>query len=132
MNQACPVLLRQRGKYTQILAFRHPRAGIQLVKGSIEAWENLPRACERELWEESGIKAEAKTFLGVWEADFEGQIWGFYLMDYEREIPESWEHYCEDGGGHVFEFFWQDIGAPLTGDWHSLFQGAIRFLRNRC
>ena len=109
MNKACPVLLRQSGKYTQILAFRHPLAGIQLVKGSIEAWETLPKACERELREESGLRADAKTFLGIWEADYEEQIWGFYLMNPKLKIPESWEHYCDDGGGHVFQFFWQHL-----------------------
>ena len=132
MNKACPVLLRQNGKYTQILAFRHPLAGIQLVKGSIEAWENLPKACERELWEESGLKAKAKTFLGIWEADYEEQIWGFYLMNSHLKIPDCWEHYCQDGGGHVFQFFWQDMAAPLTEEWHPLFQGAMEFLRKRC
>jgi 8-oxo-dGTP pyrophosphatase MutT (NUDIX family) len=48
--KACPVVLRSLGD-GEILAFEHPLAGWQLVKGTVEAGE-LPRdAAIRELYE---------------------------------------------------------------------------------
>lgn len=35
-NKACPVVLRHSTEL-EILAFRHPLAGLQLVKGTVEA-----------------------------------------------------------------------------------------------
>jgi 8-oxo-dGTP pyrophosphatase MutT (NUDIX family) len=54
-RKACPVIVRRTAGGVEILAFRHPKAGCQLVKGTIEPAESVRRAAERELQEESGI-----------------------------------------------------------------------------
>ena len=83
MNKACPVILRNREGNIDLLAFAHPLAGKQIVKGTIERGESLENACERELFEESGIIAKSSACLGEWDAGHEKQVWGFYLMQYE-------------------------------------------------
>ena len=46
MNKACPVILRvNQNNELEILAFKHPMAGNQLVKGTIEDGETLEQAC---------------------------------------------------------------------------------------
>lgn len=60
-TKACPVVVRQKQGCLEILAFRHPIAGCQLVKGSIEAGEDAGRAALRELCQDAGIN----SFLGT-------------------------------------------------------------------
>jgi 8-oxo-dGTP pyrophosphatase MutT (NUDIX family) len=64
-RKACPVVLRRNQDRFEILAFRHPIAGCQLVKGSIEPEEDVGQAALRELCEESGVcDAGIASFLG--------------------------------------------------------------------
>ena len=127
-NKACPIVLRLREKKPEVLALRHPLAGCQLVKGTIEPAESLANACARELWEESGLEASAEQYLGCWEAGFEGQIWGFYLMRYAGKAPDTWKHFTIDGGGHIFSFYWHPLGSPPGPEWHLHFQQAVTFV----
>ena len=69
-TKACPVVLQG----SKLLVFRHPSAGIQLVKGTIESGEGPEAAALRELREESGIAdAAICEDLGLWDADYEGR-----------------------------------------------------------
>ncbi len=54
VDKVCPVVFRD-ASMQQILAFEHPKAGVQLVKGGIEPGESVRAAALRELAEESGI-----------------------------------------------------------------------------
>ena len=130
MNKACPVVTRQNEGILEILAFLHPLAGKQLVKGTVEPGEMVLHACERELFEESGLHCQATRFVGIWESNFENQIWGFYLMNYDESLAESWEHFTNDGGGLLFSFFWYPLDSSPDSEWHPLFQGALSFLRS--
>jgi 8-oxo-dGTP pyrophosphatase MutT (NUDIX family) len=90
----------------EILAFEHPCAGFQLVKGSIEIGETPSKAAIRELHEEAGIThCEVVADLGIWEARFRGQVWSFHLGSVGEPLPERWLHRTEDGGGQHFRFF---------------------------
>jgi len=109
----------------EVLAFKHPLAGKQIVKGTIEPNESLENACIRELAEESGLKAKVLSSLSIWESGYEGQIWGFCLMKLSTGAPNEFNHFTRDDGGHTFEFFWQPLGGELNSNWHSLFKGAI-------
>jgi len=129
MNKACPIILRKIRDELEILAFEHPLAGNQLVKGSIEKDELLADACIRELAEESGLAARPHSFLGVWNANFDNQEWGFYVMEYDGVLPDSWVFHTADDGGHIFKFFWQPLNQHLDGNWHLLFGGAVDFIR---
>uniref|UniRef100_UPI00124C1F65 NUDIX domain-containing protein n=1 Tax=Acinetobacter ursingii TaxID=108980 RepID=UPI00124C1F65 len=57
IKKVVPILIRRKAQTLEILAFRHPLAGIQLVKGSIEPNETYDYAAIRELFEESGLIA---------------------------------------------------------------------------
>ena len=53
-DKTCPVVLRSPQGKCEILAFCHPLAGHQFVKGTVEAGETPAAAALRELYEEAG------------------------------------------------------------------------------
>ncbi|KAF0864574.1 NUDIX domain-containing protein [Pseudomonas sp. LD120] len=130
VNKACPVVLRH-GSSLEILAFRHPLAGLQLVKGTLEPGESSAVAAVRELLEEAGVQGEAVRQLGIWHSGFSGQVWAFHERRVAEGLPERWQHACGDDGGHRFSFFWHPLGCEPSAEWHPLFQGALNFLRER-
>jgi 8-oxo-dGTP pyrophosphatase MutT (NUDIX family) len=130
MNRAVPVVLRRNGHNLELLAFKHPEAGNQLVKGNIKEGEKLEAACIRELKEESGIDAEVVRQLGSWDANFKNQVWGFCLMHFEGTLPDAWDHDTADDGGHVFSFFWQPLNDPLNDQWNEVYTNAFYYIKN--
>jgi 8-oxo-dGTP pyrophosphatase MutT (NUDIX family) len=128
-TKACPIVLRDLTA-SKIMAFRHPSAGIQLVKGTIESGEGPTDAALRELREESGIaNAIVRQDLGLWDAQHEGQIWSFQLCTTSQALPESWNHRCGDDGGLDLQFFWHDLSCEPSERWHPLFRRALEFIR---
>lgn len=128
-NKACPVVLSSTLP-PQILLFRHPQAGVQLVKGTIEQGEAPAAAALRELSEESGITtATVKQDLGCWDAEHLGQVWSFHLCQVEGALPEQWSHQTQDDRGHLFAFFWAQLDNLPHTDCHPVFQRALVFLR---
>ena len=130
MNKACPVVLRLKNNKLELLAFEHPTAGNQLVKGNIKKDEPLEDACIRELEEESGIKAQVVKQLGVWEPNFKKQVWGICLMHYDNLLPDTWLFETKDDGGHTFRFFWQPLDQPLKGNWKEVYKHAFNYIKN--
>jgi 8-oxo-dGTP pyrophosphatase MutT (NUDIX family) len=130
-DKAVPVLLRERAGRREILAFRHPKAGLQLVKGTIEPGEMPEAAALRELEEESGVTgARIGAALGVSESIAEGQAWHFFLCE-AAEQPARWVFATLDEGGLLFSFFWQPLDAELGAEWHPMFVRAVEFVRAR-
>lgn len=128
-TKSCPVVLRN-GEGLEILAFKHPIAGLQLVKGTIEPGENPGEAAVRELAEEAGIlAADITSDLGLWETGYQDQIWSFHLCKVEQETPDEWVHHTTDDGGHDFKFFWHSLTKPTNSEWHEVFHGALEFIR---
>ena len=130
LNQkTCPVVLRSLGNSLEILAFRHPLAGSQLVKGTVDGNESASQAALRELAEESGItNATPIAELGEFVVAEKSQRWSLILCD-APNLPENWEHFCEDDGGHQFSFFWQDLSMYPDESWHPLFRIALDEVR---
>lgn len=138
IEKACPVVLRHslntNHQLLEILAFKHPLAGFQLVKGTIEQGELPAQAAVRELFEEAGIKACVNGHLGNQEIEATGQIWHFYQCVVSNELPDQWQFYTQDDNGHLFEFFWYPLvmnSHPANHDWHPMFQQALLFLQQR-
>ncbi|MGJ5178374.1 NUDIX hydrolase [Bradyrhizobium oligotrophicum] len=130
-RKACPVVVRQNSDGLEILAFRHPLAGCQLVKGSIEAGEDAGHAALRELCEESGIcDARIDSFIGAIQMVASNQEWHLFLC-LTGDLPHEWTHDARDDGGHEFKFFWCAMDRPLSDEWHSDFQQAITFIRRK-
>lgn len=132
LTKSCPVVLRHahHTDEIEILAFQHPLAGLQLVKGSIEENESPGDAAIRELTEEAGLtNTEVIQDLGIWSSGYQDQIWSFHLCKIDSNIPDEWIHYTADDGGHLFKFFWQPLAAHPGSEWHEVFRGALRFIR---
>jgi 8-oxo-dGTP pyrophosphatase MutT (NUDIX family) len=130
MNKACPVVLRYNHNALELLAFRHPNASKQLVKGGIKKGEPLENACVRELQEESGIQAQVVRQLGSWEPGFKNQVWGFCLMHYEGVLPDSWDFFTQDDDGHIFSFFWHPLSGRPDDEWTAVSRGAFQYIKS--
>lgn len=125
-TKACPIVLRR----DELLVFRHPLAGVQLVKGTIEPNESPEHAALRELAEESGIvDAELGETIAVWDAEDEGQSWAIVEVRSRAALPDRWTHFTKDGGGHEFAFFWHPLAGEPTNEWHPVFVRALAVVR---
>ena len=121
-QKAVPIVLRESVEGVQILVFKHPMAGVQLVKGSIEPGETASEAALREPEEESGInEAVAVQSLGSWESGYQEQTWHLHEVRPTGPLPSQWEHFTQDGGGHLFAFHWHALAAEPSKDWHLFF-----------
>jgi 8-oxo-dGTP pyrophosphatase MutT (NUDIX family) len=130
INKACAVVLRHRAGTREVLVFRHPKAGMQLVKGTLEPDETPVRAAQRELFEEAGVPTESEgRVIGSDGSIAEGQIWHFVLCPVS-ELPEQWTFQCHDDGGHLFSFSWHGLDAEMDeSEWDPVFiraHGAVR------
>src|SRR5262245_36228186 len=106
-TKVCPVVVRLGATGYELLVFRHPTAGVQLVKGAVERAEDPAQAALRELAEESGIvAAEVGRSLGVWDSGHKHQVWAFFEVSVKEALPGQWKHFTRDGGGQEFVFYW--------------------------
>src|SRR5262245_29034810 len=117
-DKSCAVILRERCGSLSVLAFQHPKAGKQLVKGSSDEGETPEAAVVRELQEEAGVTATVIANLGVWQSSYEHQVWAFFLCRPMTVLTDAWTHACNDDGGHEFRFFWQSLERIDAVDWH--------------
>ncbi len=128
-ERACPLVLRGEGDQRELLAFTHPLAGRQFVKGRIQPAELPEQAAIRELAEESGVQALTPvTHLGACPIGPYGLIWHFVDCP-TGALPDRWQHWTADDGGHLFDFFWHPLRAPLDGNWDRLFHDAHAVIR---
>ncbi|MFK0166273.1 NUDIX domain-containing protein [Rhizobium sp. NPDC090279] len=131
VQKACPIVFRKLDRGSAVLAFVHPSAGRQFVKGSIETGETPLGAAERELWEESGLTAcSPMAFLGQREIGPDRQLWHFFKWQV-LGLPETWQHQTVDDYGHSFAFFWHPLDRPLDRHWHPIFHEAFDFFAPR-
>ena len=127
-SKACPVVLRDVDTL-EVLAFAHPLAGLQLVKGTIEPRESPADAALRELREESGLAGRVVGSFGYWQSGHLGQVWSFHLCEVAPPPPIEWVHRTEDDGGLDFRFFWHPLCAEPSELWHPVFRRALAHLR---
>lgn len=129
VEKLCPVVLRGGAPDLEMLVFRHPLAGVQLVKGTREAGESVEGGALRELEEESGIDAATVVRdLGSSPTIAPGQLWHFLQVE-TGPLPSRWTHLAADDGGHLFEFFWWPLAADPDADWHESFGRALNHIR---
>ena len=82
IEKVCPVVVRGAGSAQEVLVFRHPLTGVQLVKGTRERGEALVAGALRELAEEAGIvEGVTGALLRSSSAIAPGQLWHFVLVD---------------------------------------------------
>jgi 8-oxo-dGTP pyrophosphatase MutT (NUDIX family) len=143
---ACVVRTGLRGP--ELLAFRHPVAGVQIPKGSVEPGEDPGDAVLRELAEESGISgARIVRGIGLHELEVETgptetgppeiQVWHTFLIAVDQELPDAWSHHVlgsEVEAGLMFDYFWlpiQHARAAFTSRYHASIDFVIRELAIR-
>ena len=130
IQKVVPIILRMQMDEIQILVFRHPLAGIQIVKGTVEPNEKLEHAALRELSEESGIEhASIQRFIGIHSPKVGGADWYVYLCEAQEQLTDQWTHHCTDDGGLDFQFFWYPLFSPPTQEWHTIFQDLLTYLQ---
>lgn len=103
--------------------FRHPTAGVQLVKGTLEQGETVDEGALRELFEESGLLARVEANLGAAQVD--GVLWQFVLCHTVDDPPDHWDWLTIDDFGHIFSFFWHPVRAALPLDTSAIFKDAL-------
>ena len=132
IQKVVPVVLRVQNAEIQILVFRHPLAGIQIVKGTVELNEILEEAALRELFEESGIKqVMVQSYLGIYFPKETGLNLHVFLCEVHELLAETWTHFCLDDGGLGFQFFWHPLFAEPTDEWHPIFQDLLYFIQTQ-
>jgi len=130
-DKVCPIVFRD-ASMRQILAFEHPRAGVQLVKGYIEPGETVRAAALRELAEESGIADFGiAQDLGTFDSEHNGHVWSLQLCTFPQQLPETWTHHCAEDGGYDFRFFWYDVSQPPGEHWRPHYRRALHAIRER-
>ena len=120
----------------QILAFEHPDAGLQLVRGTIEPGEDARAAALRELAEEAGLSnVSIAKDLGTWSpgnaAGPGGHVWSLQLCTYLPGLPDGWVHHCVDDGGQDYRFFWHDTHREPGAGWAEPFRRVLGVIRER-
>jgi 8-oxo-dGTP pyrophosphatase MutT (NUDIX family) len=128
MQKVCPVVVRDIDGELGLLSFRHPIAGSQFVKGTVEQGETVVNAAIRELREESGLVATEGRFLGLCLIGSPPVIWNFVLVEVADAMDE-WTFRTEDDRGHEFSFFWHPMQEKLSSDWHPDFHEAFAEIR---
>lgn len=130
-TKVCPVVFRVLDRRIDILAFRHPVAGNQFVKGTVKGAEEAADAARRELREESGLTLQSPLkSLGTSRIGPDQQTWHFFSCA-SSGLPEKWEHVTEDDHGHSFSLFWHSLDDALDESWHPIFHEAFAFFRER-
>ena len=129
-DKVCPMVVRRRGGAWQVLAFRHPSAGIQLVKGGLNPGEAAHEAAIRELYEESGIALTARPRdIGAYRIGVPGEVWRIFVAE-GRDMPEAWAWQTLDDHGHTFRFFWQNVHVAPGPGWRKTYLEALYRLRD--
>ncbi|HUQ83223.1 MAG TPA: NUDIX domain-containing protein [Gemmatimonadaceae bacterium] len=123
IHKAAACVVRAAPHGPELLVFRHPVAGVQIPKGSVERGEDPESAALRELAEESGISAarvlrkigyhEVEVGAGPAETGpLELQAWHTFLVAADEKLRDTWSHQVsgsEVEEGLVFEYFWVPI-----------------------
>lgn len=130
VQKVCPVILRKHNDSWQILAFRHPKAGTQLIKGTVEEDERPEDAVLRELAEESGLdQVVIVKKIGELGLHKTRQHWHLFLCQSLVEPENEWSFFTEDGGGLVFQFFWHKLEEEPDERWHENFLSALKYVK---
>lgn len=139
VHKAVAAVVRDYGRGSELLVFRHPFAGVQLPKGTVEPKEAYAAAALRELHEESGLHLTLEPQpIGVWhcsmaadankDRQLERHIWHIFALEARHPLSDHWSHTAVGSPaeeGLVFEFFWRPLGPDLHREVHPLFAPTV-------
>lgn len=147
VTKACVSLWRPAADGIEILAFKHPLAGSQLVKGTQDPGELIEATALREFQEESGLQLQqlgpslGSIHLllpgGAHQTEpLELQTWHLFLEPAPVDLPglaEQWLHQASgspEEDGLSFDFFWQRLDkARQNTDFAMIFQMAMQLFK---
>ena len=133
--KALAAVVRSGAGAADVLVFRHPFAGMQLPKGTVEPGETLEAATLRELPEESGlILNTTPEHVGVWErivgggpeedGPLEINRWSVSILWVDQALRDRWHHLAAGSpaeDGLTFEFSWLTLDENFSSSVHPLF-----------
>ena len=142
VKKAVAVVLRSGEHAPEVLVFRHPLAGVQIPKGTVEDFETVESATLRELEEESGLALEAKPkIIGTWNRTVGGgpdeggpseiNEWHIAILKPDTHLPDLWSHDATGSPaeeGLTFEFFWLPVDKKLAENLHPLFAETAKII----
>ena len=128
IDKAVALVVRPSDRGRELLVFRHPLAGLQVPKGTVEPGEPTADAVLRELHEESGLAFECRPrAIGHWDRVLEGgevHRWHLFLIDAPDGFADEWTHEATgsvEEEGLDFAFHWLPLDAGLPGSLEPLF-----------
>lgn len=135
VRKAVAVVLRPGATGHEVLVFRHPDAGVQLPKGTVEPQEMIEAAVLRELEEESGLDLRTQPeFIGTWQRTVGGgpkedgpleiNEWHIGILRTDADLPDHWHHQAHGSpaeDGLIFKFFWIPVDETLADALHPVF-----------
>lgn len=128
-HKVCPVVTRRRNGRLELLAFRHPQDGFQIVKGTVEPGEPPARAAMRELWEESGVTSARPPRLLLRTRIGRPRLrWSLYLVA-APPLPDRWSRITRDDHRYCYRFFWHPLALPPGAGWPRPYREAAALLR---
>lgn len=144
IHKAVAAVFRDYVRGSELLVFRHPLAGAQLPKETVEPKEAYAVAALRELHEESGLHLTLEPQpIGVWHRSrgsganknrqLEKHIWHIFALEARHPLPDHWHHTAVGSPaeeGLVFEFFWLPLGPDLHREVHPLFAPTVTKIQN--
>jgi 8-oxo-dGTP pyrophosphatase MutT (NUDIX family) len=146
IDKAVAAVVRQNGAAAELLVFRHPLAGVQLPKGTVEPGETPAEAVLRELEEESGLRLAVEPRpLGQWRRVLDGRfgelatgdvhLWHLFALAAPEALPERWSHTASgspEEEGLSFAFHWLPVGPGLRDALHPVFGASLDMLIAHC
>ena len=113
----------------ELLAFASlNEPGFEVPKGSAQPSETPAQAAEREVFEESGLRA--LTLIGeLGVTQWQGEEQYFFLFRADGPLPDRFDHMVtghDSDRGMLYQYQWLAITPALS---QSLVQGSQRFVR---
>lgn len=103
-----------------------------LPGGQLEAGESAAEACEREVWEETGLKVRAKKLLGVYSNPDQLVIYNdgnkafFVVLNFEVEIIKGQLGLSNETTAFGFFSLQEMEGLPMHGEHKSRVEDALQ------
>jgi len=142
VKKAVAAVLRYGECIQEVLVFRHPFAGVQIPKGTVEDFEAVQAAVLRELEEESGLNlAATPNIIGRWsrtvrggqkeDGPFEINEWYIAILHSNEQLPNRWSHKVTGSPaeeGLIFEFFWLPVDENLSKNLDPIFAETAKII----
>ncbi|MCL2918681.1 NUDIX hydrolase [Shewanella litorisediminis] len=91
------------GKFLMVEEIIDGKSVFNQPAGHLEAGESLIDACKRELWEETGIKAEPSRLVGIYQFSASAEL-AFLRFTFVCELDELIQSEPQDGAIHALHW----------------------------